>query len=279
MSGIQESSILIPSSDSVQTEGINSVMDVLESPKTEIKEDILRNKHYLYITLTNLGMGKYELDKIKFAYGQAKKAHNEQYRKSGERYFEHIRSVVTHLVTVGVLDVDILCAAILHDVVEDTGIYGDTTRPEQFWIEDVAKLLADHFGEKVAIMVLNLTKTPYEKEIDRDYWTLERIEMEGWEPVTKAEHDRFYIERLSKSNIGTILVKLADRLHNLETQDLSNIRSIQKIVHETEQEYYSIFRSAADKSVPARALFTKVRLQVLRLKKIYRDYDDMHFTY
>lgn len=129
----------------------------------------------------------YQTEKIKKAYEFAEAKHNGQFRESGEAYISHPLNVASILVDLG-MDTDTICAALLHDVVEDT----ETT------LDDVKKL----FGQDVAAMVDGVTK-------------LDQIAL-----ISKEEQQAENVRKifLSMANdIRVILIKLADRLHNMRT--------------------------------------------------------------
>ncbi len=124
---------------------------------------------------------------IEGAYNYAKEAHGEQKRISGEPYFIHPLEVANILVTLE-MDAESIAAGLLHDVVEDT--------PHSI-VE-----IRDKFGDDVALLVEGVTK-------------LEKI------PYTSKEQQQ--IENLRKmflamaSDVRVIIIKLADRLHNMRT--------------------------------------------------------------
>ena len=133
------------------------------------------------------GEKQYDLEKIKSAYALAEEAHRGQVRTSGEPYISHPVAVAYILLEM-CMDTDTICAALLHDVVEDTGVELD--------------LLRRRFGEDVAQMVDGVTKI-------------------GLVPLnTKeeqhAENIRKILMAMSK-DIRVIIIKLADRLHNMRT--------------------------------------------------------------
>ena len=238
---------------------------MIDHPK--FSADINRNNGRFFSELAEIGFSNQDLKGIKRAYNDAKYAHARKYRDDGERYFEHLRSVVRHILVAGVKDAHIIKAALLHDIVEDTGIYGNTSLPYEYWISDVTEELTLRFGSKTALIVMELTKVPYVKELDTEYWTSERIEIEGYRPILKAEHDEFYISRLSKASVDTIIVKMGDRLHNLMTLSMDNPAKVRKQIKETEEEYLPIFLRHSKENIIARNLCTKIRLQLLRLKR------------
>ncbi len=130
---------------------------------------------------------QYDLSKIISAYEFAAKAHANQMRSSGEPYITHPLAVSFILLELG-MDTDTICAAMLHDVVEDT----DTT------LEEVKKL----FGQDVAMLVDGVTK-------------LGKIPLFTKEEQ-QAENVRKILLAMSQ-DIRVILIKLCDRLHNMRT--------------------------------------------------------------
>ena len=87
----------------------------------------------------------YNIEKIKSAYLYAKKVHDGQFRNSGEAYISH-PIAVAEIVAGLELDTDSICAALLHDTIEDAR--------DKLDLSDIKK----HFGEAVALLVDGLTK-------------------------------------------------------------------------------------------------------------------------
>ncbi|MBR4933318.1 MAG: HD domain-containing protein, partial [Clostridia bacterium] len=110
----------------------------------ENKRDCHPSIDYLLTQLSASGRN-YDLKKIQFAYDYAADLHEGQYRVSGDPYISHPIAVAETVVTLG-LDTDSICAAFLHDTVEDCG--------EKTCLEDIKKL----FGADVAMLVDGLTK-------------------------------------------------------------------------------------------------------------------------
>ncbi|MFT7622551.1 MAG: guanosine-3',5'-bis(diphosphate) 3'-pyrophosphohydrolase [Myxococcota bacterium] len=128
-----------------------------------------------------------DVDLVKKAYVFASTSHEGQKRKSGEPYITHPLAVA-HLITVMKLDTSSICAALLHDTVEDT----------QATLEDVDIL----FGKEIAALVDGVTK-------------LGKLRFRN-KQERQAESFRKMLVAMSK-DIRVILVKLADRLHNMRT--------------------------------------------------------------
>ena len=127
--------------------------------------------------------------RLKAAYDLGAKAHEGQLRASGEAYFTHPISVAAILTEMH-LDLDTIITALLHDTVEDC----DVT------LEQIEEL----FGENVRTLVDGVTK-------------LTRIELQS-ENTKQAENLRKLVVAMSR-DIRVLLVKLADRTHNMQTID------------------------------------------------------------
>lgn len=125
-------------------------------------------------------------NKIIKAYEYAVKMHKDQKRKSGEPYIIHPLNVAYILAGLG-LDTTTICAALLHDVVEDT----------EATYEDIK----ERFGEDTAILVEGVTK------LSKLFKTVEEAQAENYKKMFIA----------MEKDIRVIILKLADRLHNVRT--------------------------------------------------------------
>ena len=144
-----------------------------------------------------------ELETIKSAYVMASNGHSGQKRKSGEPYIIHPLSVAIYLSNLS-MDIETVTAALLHDLIEDTDItYGDIKKS---------------FGSDVANIVDGVTK-------------LDRIRYNTKEEA-KADAIRKMVIAMSK-DIRVLILKLADRLHNIETLQHLNDWKQEKIANET----------------------------------------------
>ena len=130
----------------------------------------------------------YDLEKITAAYELANEAHKGVKRSSGEPYITHPIAVACILLEF-CMDTDTICAALMHDVVEDTDVPLDTIRKR--------------FGEDVANLVDGVTK-------------IGQVPLNTTKEEQQAENIRKILIAMSK-DIRVIIIKLADRLHNMRT--------------------------------------------------------------
>ena len=144
-----------------------------------------------------------DVERIKKAYYFAKDAHEGQKRASGEEYFIHPCSVALILLDLG-LDANAVCAALLHDVIEDTPVSeGDIKR---------------EFGDEILFLVQGVTK-------------LEKIEFKSTKEEQAENFKKIFVSMAN--DIRVIIIKLADRLHNMRSLNfLSKPRQL-AIAHET----------------------------------------------
>ncbi|MBR6045917.1 MAG: bifunctional (p)ppGpp synthetase/guanosine-3',5'-bis(diphosphate) 3'-pyrophosphohydrolase [Ruminococcus sp.] len=162
---------------------------------------------------------QYDLSKIVSAYEFADRYHAGQKRESGEPYITHPVSVAYILLELG-MDTDTICGALLHDVVEDT----------ECTLEDVQK----NFGSDVAMLVNGVTK-------------LEKVEI-FTKDEQKAENIRKILLAMSE-DIRVIIIKLADRLHNMRTLNYCRDAKRRVIAHETMNIYAPIAHRLGIRSI------------------------------
>ena len=146
---------------------------------------------------------KYDTDLIGKAFDTAQRLHDGQLRKSGEPYFIHPINVAYILAEMGMDDATIV-GGLLHDVVEDT----DYTREQ----------LVEDFNEEIALLVDGVTK-------------LGTIKFESKEEI-QAENFRKMFLAMSK-DIRVLIIKLADRLHNMRTMGFMKPEKIVEKCNET----------------------------------------------
>lgn len=148
-------------------------------------------------------LGKEALESVTAAYNLAEQAHDGQVRKTGEPYIIHPLAVAQIVDEEFNLDTEIIMAALLHDVVEDT----------QYTSDDIRLM----FGDTVAELVGVVTKQKKDKY------------------VTSKQVDNFnQMLNSFNYNINALLIKLADRLHNMRTLKSMKIEKQLKIAGETD---------------------------------------------
>ncbi|MBF8223222.1 RelA/SpoT family protein [Halomonas sp. 328] len=151
-----------------------------------------------------------EIQQVKRAFYYAEQAHDGQRRRSGEPYVTHPLAVANILANMH-MDHQSLMAAMLHDVIEDTGV------PKE--------ALAAQFGEPVAELVDGVSK-------------LTQIAFED-KAVAQAENFQKMVLAMSR-DIRVIIVKLADRLHNMRTLGALRPEKKRRIARETLEIYARI---------------------------------------
>lgn len=173
-------------------------------------------------------LGKDQVNAVRRAYYYAEQAHDGQLRSSGEHYVTHPLAVATILADMH-MDHQSLMAAMLHDVIEDTGI------PKE--------AITAQFGESVAELVDGVTK-------------LTQMKL-----GTKAEAQAENFQKMAMAmarDIRVILVKLADRLHNMRTLGALNPEKRRRIAKETLEIYAPIANR-------------------LGMNRIYAEFEDLGF--
>ncbi|MBE5739881.1 MAG: bifunctional (p)ppGpp synthetase/guanosine-3',5'-bis(diphosphate) 3'-pyrophosphohydrolase [Clostridiales bacterium] len=144
-----------------------------------------------------------ERDILVKAYEYAREAHKNQKRASGEPYFIHPCAVAEILIDLG-LDYATIAAALLHDVIEDTDSTADDIKRE--------------FGEEILGLVGSVTK-------------LEKIVFKSKEEEN-AENFRKIFVAMAK-DVRVIIIKLADRLHNMRSLNFLSAERQQRMANET----------------------------------------------
>jgi len=150
---------------------------------------------------------KYDTDKITRAYEYAKDLHDGQFRVSGEPYISH-PIAVAEIVAGLELDTDSICAALLHDTVEDCADRTDL------------KVIEKKFGSDVALLVDGLTKMIQLNIEDKEEAHIENL--------------RKMLLAMSK-DVRVIFIKLCDRLHNMRTLAVKPDEKRRKTALETMQ--------------------------------------------
>jgi GTP pyrophosphokinase len=171
-----------------------------------------------------------DISQLQSAYHFSEAAHEGQFRKSGEPYISHPLAVA-NILAQWHLDPQALTAALLHDVMEDTAV----TKNE----------ITRNFGKPVAELVDGVSK-------------LDKIEFETHEEA-QAENFRKMLLAMAR-DVRVILIKLADRLHNMRTLQAVGPEQRRRVARETLEIYAPIANR-------------------LGLNSIYQELEDLSFSY
>jgi len=171
-----------------------------------------------------------DITQVEEAFRVAEAAHHGQMRQSGEAYISHPLAVASILAEWR-LDAQAIMAALLHDVVEDTATTGQE--------------IGEKFGKQVAELVDGVSK-------------LDKIEFQS-EAHAQSENFRKMLLAMAR-DVRVILIKLADRLHNMRTLDSMKADKQLRIARETLEIYAPIANR-------------------LGLNNVYRELDDLGFRY
>lgn len=188
----------------------------------------------LYIGLLNKLYYIDDLSLIKKAFEIAYNLHNGQFRDSGEAYIVHPLSVA-HILSHLHADKKTICASLLHDTLEDTSYSLDS--------------LKNDFGLEIANMVNGLTNLPKNCFISKE--------------DQKIYNSNKFIE-YSLGDVRTIIIKLADRLHNMSTLEVKSESSKIDNACETLYFYVPIANNL-------KITYLKNRLEDLSFKYLYSD--------
>lgn len=175
---------------------------------TPQEERLIEDEYQALLSDYLNSMHSQRVELIERAYHLAKQAHNGVRRLSGEPYMMHPLSVARIVVKEIGLGSTSICAALLHDVVEDT----------DYTTEDIERM----FGPKIASIVEGLTKLSGGVFADK--------------AMKQAENVRKLVLTMSE-DIRVMLVKLADRLHNMRTLAAQRPEKQRKIAAETQYIY------------------------------------------
>jgi guanosine-3',5'-bis(diphosphate) 3'-pyrophosphohydrolase len=151
-----------------------------------------------------------DLSRLEEAYHFSDAAHQGQYRKSGEPYISH-PVAVAEILSHWQLDTQTLVAALLHDVLEDTSVSKDD--------------ISERFGKPVSELVDGVSK-------------LDRIEFQSAQDA-QAENFRKMLLAMAR-DVRVMLIKLADRLHNMRTLDAVGVQKRKRVARETLEIYAPI---------------------------------------
>ena len=171
----------------------------------------INKSNSILFSKVNEYLSKNDIESINKAFKFADKCHEGQLRKTGEPYIIHPINTAIYLANMH-MDWQTISAALLHDVIEDCDVS----------FEEINEL----FGKEVAGLVDGVTKLPTFKITQRN------TNLSSSNEITRAATIRKLLISTSE-DARVILIKLADRLHNMETLSVLDENSIQRIAQET----------------------------------------------
>ena len=208
---------------------MESVLTAQDVPELAGTPQVLADANHFLTELTSY-LKPEDRAMLREAFRFSEAAHRGQIRRSGEPYITHPLAVAS-ILTQWKLDAQALAGALLHDVMEDSGI---------------SKLeLTEKFGRTVAELVDGMSK-------------IDKLEFDNWEEA-QAENFRKMLLAMAR-DLRVIMIKLADRLHNMRTMDAIRPDKQRRIVRETLEIYAPIANR-------------------IGLNAIYRELDDLSFCY
>jgi (p)ppGpp synthase/HD superfamily hydrolase len=191
-------------------------------------------------TFFNLAGVKFDTAKagiISEAYKIAKDAHQEQKRDDGTSYIIHpLRIALSLLREFNIFDHILICAAFLHDVLEDE-------------VKFSPDFLKNQFGNEVALIVETLTKPDKSKK-------------------TRKEINEIYFKRLLKSDDNCKIVKLLDKIDNLRDAHYSPRKAKQERTASEARYFYLFLAYSLDNSKLRKTIIATLKKEILELESI-----------
>ncbi|MBN8574709.1 MAG: HD domain-containing protein [Candidatus Kapabacteria bacterium] len=174
-------------------------------------------------------IGIIDLQKIFSAYDMAESVHEYQFRNDGSPYFYHTTRTAKIMIDIaGVIDTDVLCACLLHDVLEDSPVL-------------TKEVLEYNFGAYTAYLVELLTKDLAAQR----------------EQLTKIEEA--FVKKLAESPIDALLIKLAARLDNFRCLQFHLKRNPFDYIQSTECHYFPLVEKS--NSIAAKKLLRELKIE------------------
>lgn len=196
----------------------------------------------------------FDKSRIMFAYDIAKFAHRGQARDGGERYFEHPREVTLTLLSLGIRNPDTILGSLLHDVREDTSFLGNARFLTYAELNDETRFRINSvFGSysSAATIVIALSKPSGTDMEGRSREEIEDLYLNNLEDT-----------RLGTSRVGVILIKMADRLHNLRTLAAVPKEKQERKIKETEEVFIPLFERTLGKSTAYASIYQSLVDQI-----------------
>ncbi len=203
----------------------------------------------------------YKRKALEVALGIATDAHTSQKRSSGEEYVVHPIEVAIILKKVGVKDPVLLAAGLLHDVGEDSSLFSTNPRGSNVWRQDLAVYLDRKFRPFFDNYELN--------RLEDLLWRLTKHEVDDdGNPLDKLQSEERQFNLIAESE-DALIVKKADRLHNLITIDERPINKIRSNESETRAKILGIDMGPAP-SLPHRRITSLLQGELVLVTRMHR---------
>lgn len=210
----------------------DSIDNKLASSEQNDGKEYTEDKNTFLTHLKDMGYIDESIKRIDEAYALSYSIFSSIKRDTGEPYFKHLMGVSLILIDeCKVEDPEMVIAALFHDAIEDSVVYGDTSMPMSEWRETAYTRLSKTFDSNVAKMVITLT----------------RPQVDGVEIKDDKEAHDVYISKLKETkDLRIILIKMADRLHNLRTLEGTTLDKKRRVIKDTKKVYFDLFKRAKD---------------------------------
>ncbi len=200
--------------------------------EARVQEGVVGEDHDSFLKRFLLKITPSDIGRLDYAYDIAKYGHRNQFRESGARYFEHVRATAIILVDeLGITDVELIMAALLHDMLEDSFLL----TPDRIKIT---------FGERVSELVSIVTKP---KKSEQRF-------------SSTHERHQWYFEQIRASNPEVKILKLADRLQNVRALSSCSPEKQRRKITETREVYLPLVADIAEK-YPDKANYFSIQLE------------------
>jgi GTP diphosphokinase / guanosine-3',5'-bis(diphosphate) 3'-diphosphatase len=193
----------------------------------EKSKEILQQERWAALSEQIKGINPKDKSIIQLAHHTAQSAHEGQKRQSNDPYISHPEAVMLILNNeCGIRDRDVLAACLLHDTVEDTKEFGDTKDKP--------------YSESIAISIKNI-ELIFNPRIAKLVADVSKPKVDGTEIIDKSHANIVYKKKLAEASHDSLLIKMADRLHNLRTLKHKDPAKQRTIIIETVDEYLPLF--------------------------------------
>ena len=204
----------------------------MDQSEGRIKEGTCQEDHQSFMKRFRLKVIPSDVKRIDFAYDMAKYGHRNQFRESGARYFEHLRATAIILIDeLGITDVEMIIAALLHDMLEDSFLL-------------TSERIKITFGDRVSVLVATVSKP---KKNDPRF-------------KSDVERHQWYFKQIAGSCAEAKLLKLADRLQNMRTLGSCSLEKQKRKIAETKEIYLPLITDVA-KEYPEKASYLSAQME------------------